>query len=116
MARASSIAPNPRFSSRRGAPKRQKVVMSESRVERRSAERVERRKLRVEKSGKRFRFLDWSALEELDVLRVEKVPRVHGAVAPGKPLVAAYHFLYQLSGRFGLARLDFWKPKPDDDN
>ncbi len=34
-----------------------------------------------------------STLEELDVLYVEKVPRVHGAVAPGEPLVAALNFL-----------------------
>ena len=34
-------------------------------------------------------FSCFSTLEELDVLYVEKVPRFHGAVAPGKPLVAA---------------------------
>ena len=37
----------------------------------------------------RWALLDLSTLEELDVLGVAKVPRVHGAEAPGEPLAAA---------------------------
>ena len=50
-------------------------------------------KLKVDQIKKRFRFPDPSTLEELDVLSVAKVPWVHGAEAPGEPLVAAFHFL-----------------------
>ncbi len=40
-----------------------------------------------------FLLVELSTLEELDVGSVAKVPRVHGAVAPGEPLVAAFYLL-----------------------
>ena len=46
-------------------------------------------------------LLDFSTLEELGVRSGTKVPRVHGAVAPGKPLVAAYYSLKTTLYRFG---------------
>jgi hypothetical protein len=36
-------------------------------------------------------------LEELDVGSVKKVPRFHGAEAPGEPLAAAFEKLFQSS-------------------
>ena len=62
-------------------PQPSRVEAEESRFERVSRQ-----------SMNRF-FVIWSALEELDVVSDAKVPRVHGAVAPVKPLVAAFHFL-----------------------
>ena len=50
-------------------------------------------KLKVDQTKKRFRFPEPSTLEELDVGSVKKVPRVHGAVAPGQPPAADFQFL-----------------------
>ena len=38
-------------------------------------------------------FLALSTLEELDVGSIGKVPRIHGAGAPGELLVVAHYFL-----------------------
>ena len=39
-----------------------------------------------------YGFRTLYSLAELDVERGTKVPRVHGAVAPGEPLAAAHYF------------------------
>ena len=46
-------------------------------------------------------FLVFTTLEELGVRSVTKVPRVHGAEAPGEPLVAALDSLITTLCRFG---------------
>ncbi len=56
---------------------------------------------RVDQTEKRIRWPELSTLEELDVGSVAKVPRVHGAVAPGEPLVAALDSLITTFCRFG---------------